>query len=297
MKMIYIPRIQGNMKGYRTIHTNKATSRIIDGSYNSIYKGRSMNFDELREYVIGDDIKDVDWKASARSRRMLVRQYTAEKKHNVMLIMDTNRRMLANINDIQEKYDAAILAAGTLAYMVSGNGDYISATFSENGAVRHFPFSTGIMNVESILAGYDRAVTDENVSELEQPLEFIAKNFRRRMIILIVTDARGIQNIPERLVRQLMALHDVILVGVNDADAFGDGVFDMAGGSYIPEFFSKDKKLIEIERGRRLEIEAECRDKLKRLGVSFSMIDNTDDMDEQIVGLLEKHKLECRAKA
>ena len=71
----------------------------------------------------------------------------------------------------------------------------------------------------------------------------------------------------------------------------------MAGGSYIPEFFSKDKKLIEIERGRRLEIEAECRDKLKRLGVSFSMIDNTDDMDEQIVGLLEKHKLECRTKA
>ena len=57
MKMTYISRIQGNMKGYKTIYTTKATSRIIDGSYNSIYKGRSMNFDELREYVVGDDIK------------------------------------------------------------------------------------------------------------------------------------------------------------------------------------------------------------------------------------------------
>ena len=56
MKMTYISRIQGNMKGYKTIYTTKATSRIIDGSYNSIYKGRSMNFDELRDYVVGDEI-------------------------------------------------------------------------------------------------------------------------------------------------------------------------------------------------------------------------------------------------
>ena len=94
MKMTYISRIQGNMKGYKTIYTTKATSRIIDGSYNSIYKGRSMNFDELREYVVGDDIKDMDWKASARSQKLLVRQYIAEKKHNIMLVMDAGKRML-----------------------------------------------------------------------------------------------------------------------------------------------------------------------------------------------------------
>ena len=82
------------MKGYKTIYTTKATSRIIDGSYNSIYKGRSMNFDELREYVVGDDIKDMDWKASARSQKLLVRQYIAEKKHNIMLVMDAGKILL-----------------------------------------------------------------------------------------------------------------------------------------------------------------------------------------------------------
>ena len=101
MKMTYISRIQGNMKGYKTIYTTKATSRIIDGSYNSIYKGRSMNFDELREYVVGDDIKDMDWKASARSQKLLVRQYIAEKKHNIMLVMDAGKRMLGYANDFQ----------------------------------------------------------------------------------------------------------------------------------------------------------------------------------------------------
>lgn len=134
MKMTYISRIQGNMKGYKTIYTTKATSRIIDGSYNSIYKGRSMNFDELREYVVGDDIKDMDWKASARSQKLLVRQYIAEKKHNIMLVMDAGKRMLGYANDVQEKSDVALMAAGTLAYMVCDNGDYVSATYvSEQG--------------------------------------------------------------------------------------------------------------------------------------------------------------------
>ena len=134
MKMTYISRIQGNMKGYKTIYTTKATSRIIDGSYNSIYKGRSMNFDELREYVVGDDIKDMDWKASARSQKLLVRQYIAEKKHNIMLVMDAGKRMLGYANDVQEKSDVALMAAGTLAYMVCDNGDYVSATYVSDRA-------------------------------------------------------------------------------------------------------------------------------------------------------------------
>ena len=147
MKMTYVPLIQGNMKGMKTIYTTRATSRIIDGSYNSIYKGRSMNFDELREYVAGDDIKDVDWNATARSQKVLVRQYIAEKKHNIMLVLDTNRRMLANANETQEKKNVALMAAGTLACMVSANGDYISATYSDKSSIRHFPFKTGLWKI------------------------------------------------------------------------------------------------------------------------------------------------------
>ena len=67
---------------------------LLDGSYRSIYKGKSMNFDDLREYIPGDNVKDIDWKASSRSKNLLVKQYIAEKKHNVLLVIDTNRKML-----------------------------------------------------------------------------------------------------------------------------------------------------------------------------------------------------------
>ena len=72
MKLNYVSRISFGLQRYKTIYTKKATSRVLDGSYNSIYKGRSMNFDELREYVPGDDIKDIDWKATSRSQKVLV---------------------------------------------------------------------------------------------------------------------------------------------------------------------------------------------------------------------------------
>ena len=96
MRMTYITKIQANIKRFQTVHTRRSTNRVLDGSYKSIFKGRSMNFDELREYVPGDDIKDIDWKASSRSQKMLVRQYIAERKHNIMLVFDTNRRMLGD---------------------------------------------------------------------------------------------------------------------------------------------------------------------------------------------------------
>ena len=260
MKMTYISRIQGNMKGYKTIYTTKATSRIIDGSYNSIYKGRSMNFDELREYVVGDDIKDMDWKASARSQKLLVRQYIAEKKHNIMLVMDAGKRMLGYANDVQEKSDVALMAAGTLAYMVCDNGDYVSATYVSDRGVAHYP------------------------------------NFRRRMIILVVTDTRGILNMSEATVKQLKVLHDILLINVEDAGMNGKNVYDISGDTYIPEFFTRDMKLAKKEERKRQELSSACDDKLKKLGISYLTVRSSDSMDEKIVELLNKHKTESSGK-
>ena len=86
----YVNKIKGNL----SLYTTRKTSNLLDGSYRSIYKGKSMNFDDLREYIPGDNVKDIDWKASSRSKNLLVKQYIAEKKHNVLLVIDTNRKML-----------------------------------------------------------------------------------------------------------------------------------------------------------------------------------------------------------
>ena len=69
MKKDYITRIKANVNIFAT----KKTSNVLDGTYVSVFMGRSMNFEDLREYVPGDSIRDIDWKSSSRSRSLLVK--------------------------------------------------------------------------------------------------------------------------------------------------------------------------------------------------------------------------------
>ena len=291
MRLEYISRIKDGLKRYKTISTKKTTSRVLDGSYNSIYKGRSMNFDELREYVPGDDVKDIDWKATSRSQKVLIRQYIAEKKHNIMLVMDTNRRMLADTSEGEEKKEVALIGGGSLAYMVTSNGDYVSAIYSDGEKMCRFPFRMGFLNLETILSGYNKAVSLKNNSNIDQSLEYIIRNIRRRMIVVIVTDMEGISKVSESLLRQLILVHDVLLINVSDADVFGKNVYGIEQSDYLPAYITRSKKLRKLQQEEKRRVLAECDNKLKRNGIAMTTIRSSSHVERGIIELLEKHKL------
>ena len=291
MRLEYISRIKDGLKRYKTISTKKTTSRVLDGSYNSIYKGRSMNFDELREYVPGDDVKDIDWKATSRSQKVLIRQYIAEKKHNIMLVMDTNRRMLADTSEGEEKREVALIGGGSLAYMVTSNGDYVSAIYSDGEKMCRFPFRMGFLNLETILSGYNKAVSLKNNSNIDQSLEYIIRNIRRRMIVVIVTDMEGISKVSESLLRQLILVHDVLLINVRDADVFGKNVYGIEQSDYLPAYITRSKKLRKLQQEEKRRVLAECDNKLKRNGIAMTTIRSSSHVERGIIELLEKHKM------
>jgi len=291
MRLEYISRIKDGLKRYKTISTKKTTSRVLDGSYNSIYKGRSMNFDELREYVPGDDVKDIDWKATSRSQKVLIRQYIAEKKHNIMLVMDTNRRMLADTSEGEEKREVALIGGGSLAYMVTSNGDYVSAIYSDGEKMCRFPFRMGFLNLETILSGYNKAVNIKNNSNIDQSLEYIIRNIRRRMIVVIVTDMEGISKVSESLLRQLILVHDVLLINVSDADVFGKNVYGIEQSDYLPAYITRSKKLRKLQQDEKRRVLAECDNKLKRNGIAMTTIRSSSHVERGIIELLEKHKM------
>jgi len=291
MRLDYVSRISFGLQRYKTIATKKATSRVLDGSYNSIYKGRSMNFDELREYVPGDDIKDIDWKATSRSQKVLVRQYIAEKKHNIMFVMDTNKRMLADTVKGEEKRDVALIAAGSLAYMVDHNGDYVSAIFPSGKSMKHFPFKRGLLNIENILSNYHDSVDYDNDSDLNNALTYLIRNIRRRMIIVIVTDMDGISRLSDSLLRQLVIVHDVLLVTVTDADPFGKNIYSVNRRDYMPAFVFESKKLKKLAVDKKNEIVESNEKKLNHHGIAHAAVSSTEQIDKRLIELLEKHKL------
>ena len=291
MNLDYVSKIRFGLKRYKTIATDKATSRVLDGSYNSIYKGRSMNFDELREYVPGDDIKDIDWKATSRSQKVLIRQYIAEKRHNIMMVMDTNRRMLGDTKAGKEKGATALMAGGTLAYMVTDNGDYVSGLYYNDEKMERTPFKTGFLNLEILLEGYAKCLTPTNQSNLNGILKYIMHNIKRRMIVVMVTDLEGIISLSDNLLGQITAVHDVLLIRVTDADIYGKQVYNVEEKGYMPAFLSQSKALQRQQQKIMQNLEKQAEQKLNRYGIPWVEVDTDERVDSKIAELLEKNKM------
>ncbi len=284
MNMKYITKIKANL----SIYTKKKTSNILEGTYNSIYKGKSMNFEDLREYVIGDNVKDIDWKASARSNRILIKQYIAEKKHNVLFILDSGKKMSADTRDLDSKKEVALMATGTIAYLVDRNGDSISAIYKAQENIKLFPFKTGLYNIEKILNSYEKAIDTD--SDLENLINYVLKFIRRRMIIFVITDIEGMSGISEETLRRLSLLHDVMFINVSDALMTGYNAFDVDQNSYIPDYILEDEKMKEIELQIKTKIYEETKEKFKKYKIVTTTINKQKDIVNDVFKLLERRK-------
>lgn len=294
MKMKYVSRIQTNIKNYKMIPSSKPTKCVLDGSYASVFKGKSLNFDELREYAFGDDVKDIDWKSTARSGKVLVRQFIAEKKHNIMFAFDTTRRMLANSEEAVEKKELAIMAAGTLALLVNRNNDFISSIYKTAKGWEYLPFKTGLGNIELMLEGYGNAAAMDNHTNINDTLSYIVRNFKRQMILIIVTDLEGLSGISEANLRHLNVLNDVLVICVKDACLPGDRMYDIGEDAYLEDFFGKDKKLRKLITAEKQRLDDECRVKLSRYGIACAEIGSTVNIEKEIINMLEQHKYKKR---
>ena len=284
MSMKYITKVKANL----SIYTKRKTSNILEGTYNSIYKGKSMNFEDLREYVIGDNVKDIDWKASARSNKILIKQYIAEKKHNVLFILDSGKKMLADTRDLEAKKEVALMATGTIGYLVDKHGDSISAIYSGKSGVKLFPFRTGLYNIEKILSSYEKEVEYE--SNLEELINYVLKFIKRRMIIFVITDIEGMTNVSERTLKKLSLLHDVMFVNISDALMTGYNAFDVEQDSYIPDYILEDEKLKELEIQVKTKLYDSVKEKFKKYKIVTTTINRQKDIASDVFKLLERRK-------
>ncbi|MBR3280707.1 MAG: DUF58 domain-containing protein [Clostridia bacterium] len=279
------------IKANVSIYSNKKTSNILDGTYNSIYKGKSMNFEDLREYVPGDSIRDIDWKASARNGSLLVKRFIAEKKHNIILVFDSSKKMLGDTNSGEAKKEIAMLSLGTIAYLANKNGDYVSGIYNKGESITLYPFKSTLYSIEQILSGYDQDIKNgTNNDNLEACLQHIVKYINRKAIIFIATDIYGVSKISEQSLKTLAVRNNILFVNVGDAELSGNTVFDVEDGSFVPKFLLNNKKLISMDREIKEKIAEDAKNKLKKYAIPMISIDNTSEIVPKIIELLEKHK-------
>ncbi len=289
--MKYVTKIRAKIN----IRATRKTSNIFDGSYRSVYVGNGLDFENLREYIPGDNIRDIDWKASSRSGKLLTKRYIAEKKHNILLVFDTGKKMLGDTRSLESKKEMALNLGGTIGYLAASNGDSVGAMFNQNSLIMYHPMQSGLENLEEILTGYDKENFAEYTADFEKNLEYIVNHIPRRMIIFLITDAEGIQELSENTLKKLTGRNDVLALEIGDADIADAGLtrqkaFDMEGGFYIPEFISENKQLLKLELEKKAALRAENEKKLLKYRVVSTRIDSEEEMVDKIIELLERHK-------
>lgn len=286
MKMKYVAGIKAKIH----IHSNKKTGNLFDGSYKSVYEGNGLDFENLREYIPGDNIRDIDWKSSSRNGKMLVKRYVAEKKHNVMLVWDCGKKMSGHSAKMENKHKLALMTGGIVGYLAARNGDNVGAVYNKAGMVQYHEMRTGENNIERLLAFYDHEADAEYDSDLEKSLAFIVKNIQRRMIIFVITDERGLFDVTEDTLKKLINRHNVIFLRVSDVQYTGSKGFHLGTNRYIPDFFAKNRKLQKTETKMREKLALANEKKLVYYRVASAVIEKEDELVGKIVDLLAKHR-------
>lgn len=266
--MAHVTRIKTSL----AVHAHRKVSGLLDGQYASSLAGRSLDFADLREYVAGDDVKDIDWKATARHGAPLVKRFVADRKHTVVLTIATGRTMAAHSTPTDLKSDVALMAAGLLGYLATRHGDYVGLCASDGEHVEAIRPSMREIDVERML-NLAEAMCSPAAPEpdLESLLSFVLAASRRRNIVVLVMDDRDLSPVEVGLLRRAVAQHQVLLVTVGDLDpahpgAAGRGLIQVGSGRVMPDFVQTDRLMArqvaeatDLRRRRRAELCAELR--------------------------------------
>lgn len=284
------------VKTKMSIYAHQKVQGLLEGEYGSVFKGRSMDFDDLRPYVAGDDIKDIDWKATARSGQTLIKRYIAIRKHNILLVVDTGLNMSAISASGDKKRDVAIMVSGVMGYIAQKHGDLVAMVAGDDAATHYLPLKGTNEHLERILQYIDVHATQESApSNLLRQLEYIARTIRRRMMVVILCDDIQLTDEYDHVLRRLSAQHELMWVTIGDADLSNKSVvsselYDITSSVQLPDFIRTNKQLIKEFEAATLLQGQETQKKLKRLRISSERVSGEADVVNKLFKLLEKQR-------
>jgi uncharacterized protein (DUF58 family) len=195
------------------IKTRGVVNQIFSGEYHSVFKGRGMEFSEVREYQYGDDIRTIDWNVSARFNHPFVKVFEEERELTVMLAVDFSRSGAFGSGK-QMKNEIAAEICAVLAFSAIKNNDKVGLILFTDTVEKFVPPKKGrghILRIIRELVSFEPKGSGTNI---RQALEFFNHVSKKRTITFVVSDF--IDDGFERILRTISRKHDVIAVELSD---------------------------------------------------------------------------------
>jgi uncharacterized protein (DUF58 family) len=200
------------------IKTRGLSDDIFAGKYHSAFRGRGMSFAEVREYRIGDDVRDIDWNVTARSERTHVKVFEEERELTMMLIVDVSPSRMFGSKELTKKNVITEIAA-TLAFSAAKNNDKVGCILFSDKVEKFIPPKKGRAHVMMIireLVGFEATGTTTNISEA---LRYLAGVNKKRATCFLLSDLINAESDMERLddaLKIASSKHDIMAIKVYD---------------------------------------------------------------------------------
>ena len=283
------------VKSKMYIFAHRRARGLLAGEYAAIFHGRSLDFDDLRTYVPGDEVRDIDWKATARTGTPLIKRYVATRRQQLLFVTDTGRNMAALARGGEPKKDLAVLAMGVLGALAVAHGDSVSMIYGDGDLSQAFPAKGTENHVEQLLRCVDGASTERGPSDLCARLEYAAVHYRQRVLLVVVADDVLASDRLAKVLRRLAAQHEILWIQLADAALAGAGALE--GTALAAEELDDVHLLLArdpaLARSYADAVAARSNDLARLLtsrGIAAATIGTSDEVLTQVFALLERHR-------
>ncbi len=201
------------------IVANRAVNDLFAGQYKSVFRGRGMEFDEVREYQPGDDVRTIDWNVTARTGAPFVKRFCEERELTVIFLVDISASGAFGSGE-RSKLDMVVEVAAMLMFSALKNNDKVGLITFCDDVIDYFPPRKGKVNVLHLIRQLVAVEPVPRETDLNSALEFLSKVQKRRAVAFMISDFLA----PPA--RHAMAVcskrHDLIAMTVADPRAFVD---------------------------------------------------------------------------
>ncbi len=197
------------------IHTNRLMQSTIMGDYNSAFKGSGLEFDQIREYQFGDDVRRIDWNSSAKNNKIMVKQFIEERERTIILAIDVSSSSLYSSQE-ELRQDVIAQLSGTLALVAANNKDNVGALFFSDRIEKWIAPKRSSAHIGNILEAIFTINPAGKQTNIEQALRFLINLKKRNAIVFLISDWIDDTEQFENIIKAANHIYDVIGIRIMD---------------------------------------------------------------------------------
>ncbi len=195
------------------IRTKGLVNQVFSGEYHSVFKGRGMEFAEVREYQFGDDIRNIDWNVTARFGHPFIKVFEEERELTVMLLVDMSGSQVFGSGEKTKQQIAAEISA-ILAFSALKNNDKVGLLLFTDTIEKYVSPRKGRSHVLRIIRELLSFEPRGNKTDIKSALEYFNHAVKKRCIVFLISDF--IDDNYERILKIVGKKHDLVGVVLND---------------------------------------------------------------------------------